>query len=77
MAGSPEWIVDERTKIDAEDTIDRPDQSGILGFCGGCLALPLQRWQFWRGYTNISHQPLNGYWGFWLWPSVCCVATDG
>jgi hypothetical protein len=49
-----------------QDTIDRPDQSGIMGFLRrklpyvAVLALAI----FGVAYTNISHQPLNGYWEF-------------
>ena len=61
-----------------QDTIDRPDQSGIMGFLRrklpyvAVLALAI----FGVAYTNISHQPLNGYWEFLAVAiGFVCVAT--
>ena len=49
-----------------QDTIDPPDRPGIMGFLRrklpyvAVLALAI----FGVAYTNMSHQPLNGYWEF-------------
>lgn len=61
-----------------QDTIDPPDHPGIMGFFRrklpyvAVLALAI----FGVAYTNMSHQPLNGYWEFLAVAiGVVCVAT--
>ncbi|MGH6813480.1 MAG: hypothetical protein ACREDM_14465, partial [Methylocella sp.] len=61
-----------------QDTIGPPDQPGMMGLLRrklpyvAVLALAI----FGVAYTNISHQPLNGYWEFLaVAMGFLCVAT--
>jgi hypothetical protein len=61
-----------------QGTIDPPDHPGIMGFLRrklpyvAVLALAI----FGVAYTNMSHQPLNGYWEFLAVAiGFVCVAT--